>query len=281
VRHLGRERAGRAGQQSVDTQAEPDYAARWTSEGTSGEKTVTEAEWLACTDPKPMLEFLRGKASERKLRLFAAACCRRVWEKVPRYDQHAVETAEHFADGNAAEQELVDLQRLMDREYERHQGERERFGDGWASAYHALGFPAWEAANSAFRTAAIAVWIDLPGYQSLDYRQEWPPIYWEVRASEYAQQAGLLRDLFGNPFRLVTLSPAILTWNDSTVIRLAQAAYDERHLPAGTLDSGRLAVLADALEEAGCSDADILGHLRGPGPHVRGCWAVDLCLGKS
>jgi hypothetical protein len=65
------------------------------------------------------------------------------------------------------------------------------------------------------------------------------------------------------------------------VARLAQAAYDERHMPEGTLDTSRLAVLADALEEAGCSVADILNHLRGPGPHVRGCWLVYLCLGKS
>ena len=95
---------------------------------------------------------------------------------------------------------------------------------------------------------------------------------------EYAQ---LLRDVVGNPFRPVVLSPAWLTWSDGIVVRLARSAYDERKLPEGTLDNGRLAILADALEEAGCSDADILGHLRGPGPHVRGCWPVDLCLGKS
>ena len=83
------------------------------------------------------------------------------------------------------------------------------------------------------------------------------------------------------PFRSITISPPSSTWNDAVVVRLAQAAYEERHLPAGTLDNGRLAVLADALEEAGCTDADMLGHLRGPGPHVRGCWPVDLCLGKS
>ena len=77
------------------------------------------------------------------------------------------------------------------------------------------------------------------------------------------------------------LFAAVLAWNDSTVVRLAQAAYEERHLPAGTLDSGRHAVLADALEEAGCTDAEILGHLRGPGRHVRGCWVVDLVLGKA
>ena len=62
---------------------------------------------------------------------------------------------------------------------------------------------------------------------------------------------------------------------------LAQAAYDERTLPAGTLDPDRLAVLADALEDAGCSDAAILEHLRGPGPHVRGFWPLDLVLGKQ
>jgi hypothetical protein len=90
-----------------------------------------------------------------------------------------------------------------------------------------------------------------------------------------------IHDIFGNPFRAATLSPAVLAWNDGLVVRLAQSAYDERQLPEGTLDNGRLAILADALEEAGCTVADILGHLRSPGPHVRGCWPVDLVLGKS
>jgi hypothetical protein len=65
------------------------------------------------------------------------------------------------------------------------------------------------------------------------------------------------------------------------VVALAQAAYDEREQPSGRLDVARLAVLADALEDAGCDQPDLLGHLRGPGPHVRGCWAVDLLLGKE
>jgi hypothetical protein len=73
----------------------------------------------------------------------------------------------------------------------------------------------------------------------------------------------------------------VLQWNDGTVRRLAEGAYEHRLLPSGTLDLARLAVLADALEEAGCDQADILKHLRGPGPHVRGCWAVDLLLGKE
>jgi len=73
----------------------------------------------------------------------------------------------------------------------------------------------------------------------------------------------------------------VLAWNAGAVRRLAEAAYAERQLPAGALDPARLAVLADALEEAGCTDADILGHLRAAAPHARGCWAVDLLLGKE
>jgi hypothetical protein len=98
---------------------------------------------------------------------------------------------------------------------------------------------------------------------------------WEA---ERRAQAKVLRDIFDNPFRPVSVSPA---WQTAEVVALAEAAYDGRELPAGTLDLARLAVLADALEEAGCDQADLLGHLRGPGPHVRGCWAVDLILGKS
>jgi hypothetical protein len=99
--------------------------------------------------------------------------------------------------------------------------------------------------------------------------------------AELAMQASFLRDIFGNPFRPVSLAHSVLAWNDATVVRLAQAAYDEREMPEGTLDNGRLAVLADALEEAGCMDPDILSHCRSGGEHVRGCWVVDFVLGKS
>jgi hypothetical protein len=90
-----------------------------------------------------------------------------------------------------------------------------------------------------------------------------------------------MREVFGNPFRPSPPSPAVLAWNDATVVRLARAAYEERQMPEGVLDNGRLAVLADALEEAGCTDSDIPAHLRGPGLHVRGCWVVDPILGKG
>jgi hypothetical protein len=92
----------------------------------------------------------------------------------------------------------------------------------------------------------------------------------------------LLHDIFGPlPFRPVVRDLALLTWHDGTIPKLAQAIYDDRALPSGHLDHHRLAVLADALEDAGCSDQDMLAHCRGPGPHVRGCWVIDLLLGKE
>jgi hypothetical protein len=135
---------------------------------------------------------------------------------------------------------------------------------------------AYFAAFSASPSASFALAaVTNPGGRYSD------PAFCSSQAAEERSQCDILRCIVGNPFRPVTLSPAILDWNDSVVVRLAQAIYEQRIMPERSLDNGLLAILADALEEAGCTDTDILGHLRGPGPHVRGCWPVDLCLGKS
>jgi hypothetical protein len=244
---------------------------------------VNEAEWLACTDPQKMLEFLKGKATDRKRRLVAVACCWRILALMPKECRLAVEVAERCADGMATEK------------------------DSW-EAWHAAGSAARNTATDPQkRRAAYCAYravepldlkypdYDYPGVWHEDWlegavkvvaeERAWNPDYHQWRESVHRQEnlqiANIIRDIFGNPFRPITISPAVLSWNDAVVVRLAQAAYEERHMPSGTLDSVRLAVLADALEEAGCTDVDILGHLRGPGPHVRGCWPVDLCLGKS
>ena len=138
----------------------------------------------------------------------------------------------------------------------------ERHADGTASREEMEA--AWDAAEAA-------------GAGGLDSHL---PVYAALRgADEIAAKCHLLRDIFGPlPFRPVQPDPA---WQTPQVVVLAQAAYEEREMPHGTLDPTRLAVLADALEDTGCDQADLLAHLRGPGLHVRGCWVVDLILGKS
>jgi len=234
---------------------------------------MTEAEWLSCTDPTPMLEFLdaSGRASKRKLRLFAGACCRHIWGLLTdRRSREAVEVAERSADGLAGEQELHAAWQAAREVSDTSQAEvwqrtAARAAEGTAAGLGALG-AVWAlgGGEAAARSPALARAL-AAGSQ---------PAFQEGRAHSGA----LLRDILGNPFRPVTLSPA---WQTPQVVALAQAAYDQRGLPAGTLDTTRLAVLADALEDAGCADADLLGHLRGPGPHVRGCFVIDALLGKS
>jgi hypothetical protein len=93
-------------------------------------------------------------------------------------------------------------------------------------------------------------------------------------AEEKARQAGLLRDVLGNPFSGVQIDPSWLRWNAGTVRKIAQSIYDAYRF-------GDLPVLADALEEAGCDNPDILAHCRWPGEHALGCWVVDALLGKE
>jgi hypothetical protein len=231
---------------------------------------MTEAEWLACDDPTPMLDFLRGKASDRKIRLYATAWCRRGWAVLTNpASQRAVEASERFADDPAT---LGELEAASGRAREQLRSAGPRALPRSKAAVAHLGLLA-------------AVWVSSPGaWDAAEAARAW----WgtarsraqseELDARERRERAGLLRDLFGNPFRPVNLSRS---WLTPDVLPLAQAAYDNRTLPAGTLEPERLALLADALEEAGCDNADILGHLRGEGPHVRGCWAVDLVLGKE
>lgn len=259
---------------------------------------MTEADWLASTDAAAMIATLPQPVSARKLRLFACGCCRAVWPQLtdPR-SRAAVLVAERFADGEATEGEL-----------------RAAWRPAWDAATllggrHGLDSPAyiaaWYAAATLASDAATAA------------RQASPVL-------PPAAQADLLRCLWGNPFRPVDTAPMYRPplWHASddarlTVFALAKAAYDER-LPSGLLDPARLAVLADALEDAGCGEAALLSHLREtervcgrcggtgflfgqydepqgrskrcpdcggigrvPAVRVRGDWAVDLILGKA
>jgi hypothetical protein len=234
---------------------------------------VNEREWLAPRKtyaPDRMLAYLRQRGvprlpkGRRKLHLLACACCRWVWDQLGAEHRRAVEAAERFADGRIGPDGLASAAAVA----------REAGAD--ADAYSD-----WSAAQAAVRsahpTAAEAVRQAL--FHSFNARARDPHTPGALDKARWAEteafQCGLFRDLFGNPFwPPPALDPAWLVWNDAAVRRLAVAVYDERAFD-------RSPILADALEEAGCTDDEILGHLRGAGPHVRGCWAVDLLLGKS
>ena len=89
--------------------------------------------------------------------------------------------------------------------------------------------------------------------------------------AEQQFQSMLLRDIFGNPFRPATLDPA---WLTSTVVALAEGIYQERAFD-------RMPILADAIQDAGCDNADILSHCRSESTPVRGCWVIDLRTGRK
>lgn len=219
---------------------------------------MTEAEWDACTDVEDMLEFVQdhGQTRDRKLRLFAVTCCRRVWELLNHIEKDAVILMERFLEEQAGEPERAAAFEAV----------REQV----PAFYGSDDFPvAQDLLDRDARFAAEAVLLLLPADPRLG-------------DSEKKAWCDLVRDIFGpRPFKPLTVDPSVLRWNDRAVVKLAQAAYDNRHPKRGTLDNIRLAVLADALEEAGCADQEILSHCRSRNDHVRGCWVIDLLLGKD
>jgi hypothetical protein len=204
---------------------------------------MTEADWLTATGPQPMLAFLaRAGASERKFHMFATACCRRVGHLLGGRSLGTAYEVRPVPDGSLPKS-----------------GTDALYGDNLA-CLNLLDGVAWEVAANALSELRRAVRLVSP---PADERKE------------YRAQAVLLRCVFGNPFRPVpSLAPSVLAWDGGTLRKLAAAIYAERAF-------GRLPILAEALEDAGCTDADVLGHCRGGGEHVRGCWVVDLVLGKE
>jgi hypothetical protein len=280
---------------------------------------MSEAKWLTDATTNRKLGFLGGKAGARKFCLFALACCRRVWRFLPDASRRAVEVGERCVEGAASREEReaayeAATKARADAEAEAVQAQAARAAEegsvpdptdavtprGCAAlaaaaaiqaAKHYLneseartGGPANPASNVtylAFHAAGTAVdnGREAVMYEAqeqaaaagADYTDEADEA---VCNEEDRRQGILLHDVFGNPFRPAPLDPSWLAWKGGVIRKLAQAIYDDRAF-------ARLPVLADALEDAGCTDAAILGHCRGPGEHVRGCWVVDLLLGKS
>ncbi len=235
---------------------------------------MTEAEWLACDEPDTLLEFVHSRMTARRGRLLAASFCRHVLPLTSdRWPRRAVEIAERFADGLASLEDMlavsdrvadvyvsvpnpdpVNTEPPMSFKAESIAIQSTRFltrdGETYLSSCCQCTYLA------ALRWAALRAGPDeaVPPYGTL--------VQWQI---------SLIRDVVGNPFRPVPAHPA---WLTSTAVSLAQTIYADRAFD-------RLPILADALEDAGCDSADLLAHLRGDGPHVRGCWALDLVLGKE
>ena len=244
---------------------------------------MTEAEWLACEDPRRLLQVLRNRGGGgRKHRLLAVACCRRIWHLLAHDHLHeAVETAEKYADGLANEEERTfagdNARRVSDEWRETLPGEWSRGGylRACKAALNALlGFDPHISAFTALDESARAEGIEKLVKVGIDDGAIPEPQLAELQG--LLMQARLpylapIRDIFGNPFRPVTVSP---NWLTPTVKQLAEAIYETR-------DFTSLPILADALEDAACTNQDILNHLRQPGEHVEGCWPLDLVLGKG
>jgi hypothetical protein len=254
---------------------------------------MTEQEWLTWDeDPVEMLYVLEdaeGKASARKLRLFAVGCCRGIGHLLTEeISRRAAEVAESFADGQTTFEEL--------------QAVRSAAEQAGRVVYDAA-FPSQDGGVRYWVSRAACLTCDLMGLAAMLTQEPFqychqaqdasdavravvghsatPTELWgtgegdlayeRATEGERARYCDLLREVFGNPFHPVSFD---LTWRTPQALALARTAYEERRFED-------LPLLADALEEAGCTAEDILSHVRGPGPHVRGCWALDLVLGRS
>ncbi len=239
---------------------------------------MTESEWLVSSDVTAMLRFVTENPdhqdmtccrSPRKLRLFACACCRAVWDGVPCGRCQAIGFFAPPHEGSPTCPDCHGTGRtggLTDHRSRRAVEVAERYADGLAwpgeltEANQDAEGPPDPAARAAFWVSSInGGWITY-FLNSMGHGPVLPS----------AAQTALLREVCGNPFKPLTPPP----WIPPDALATAAAVYERRAWDA-------LPILADMLEDSGITDLALLAHLRGPGPHVRGCWAVDLLLGKE
>lgn len=227
---------------------------------------MTDADWLACEDPRALFPALAAQSSPRKRWLFACACCRTCWHLLSYPCRKAVEAVERHGDGAGNLDELTTI-----------------FGEFWpqTSALSQPGGPqaaqtvsylgrGWRYHGYHPGQTDVTLLVEVVARSAAEALAKTIP-WREARR----QQCVLLREVLRNPDgEPLPIDPGWLAWNGGAVHALAVTIYDDRAF-------GDLPILADALEDAGCADAQLLGHCREAGPHTRGCWAVDALLGKQ
>jgi hypothetical protein len=228
---------------------------------------MTEAEWQSADDPGSMLDGLPGPVSDRKLRLFALACLARVPEPfVPTGVWELYDAFVDYLDGRTTPDEWLDT-------FSAAKADQLRITFFTIFRPDPMTVARVTSESSVAEVAYRLAWSpgpsgDSPRWESNEQRfaaQE------QRRSVERDAQCYLMRDIFGNPFRPVAVDPR---WRTVDAIGLARAIYEDRAFD-------RMPLLADALMDAGCADEQVVGHCRGGGPHVRGCWVVDLVLGRE
>jgi hypothetical protein len=212
---------------------------------------MTESEWMAGTDPAPMLELVSGWSGERRPRLFACDCCRRLSYLFSDLDRAVVDAIERCAEGLISAKDIYTSAGVPQTGPAPY-----TFGQPHQVIREAASLVAWIGTRRA-RAFVVDVVRKAEGAAG--------------RVAEWKRQSDIVRCIFGNPFREGRFLPE---WRTDTVLVLAQQMYDSR-------DFSAMPILADALQDAGCDNEDVLTHCRGEGSHVRGCWVVDLCLGKE
>jgi hypothetical protein len=208
----------------------------------------SEQDWLTCSVPEPMIAFLGEQGSLRRWRLFACNCCLRILPLLTdERSVRAVIVAERLADGKeSAENAMVALEEAREAE-----------------------ILAWQQRMSAQCLAATAArrCLETP-------RRTYETTALAARGGQIAErlaQCDLLRDLFGNPFRPVVFEPS---WRTPLILQMAQEIYEQENF-------ADLPILADALEDVGCTLTGLLDHCRESALHARGCWALDRILGRE
>jgi hypothetical protein len=231
---------------------------------------VSEHQWATAVSLECLADLLQCRfrafgPRSRKLRLFGCACCRRIWHLLTdERSRLAVEVSERYGDHRATEAERKAAERAA----------LAARGIKWVPNRNPPAYAAiWVSNNSKsrFKIEALVRWpAALAAMAERRAEGKELPNWNQAQGPEFGWQVDYLRDIVFNPFRLVPqVDPVWLEVNDGAVQKLAEAIYEERAFD-------RLPILADALEEAGCTDAEILNHCRAQGVHVRGCWLVDL-----